>query len=505
MKSDRLRNFITRTATLAIFACIGTSWAQTTKDHPDQSTSSVGEVDFERHLDQLTSQLDNMRQQLQDSQREMDELRSELRSLREQLAEKSGSEKAAQDQAALSSSVERLREDTDILQAEVKQHEQVKVETASKYPVRITGTILFTSALNSGTPDNIDLPIVALPKNPGSPQGSLSATPRQTILGFDASGPHLWSAKSSADLSIDFFGGIPYSDYTTAAGIVRLRTAHARLDWSDRALALAFDRPLISPLEPTSWLTVGEPAMAWAGNLWTWTPQLQFTEHEILPNRKLTLGLALMDPAAPGPPQVNGLRTPDASESSKQPGYEARVGYDWSLHDRPVHLGAGGYYSRQTYSYDRHVDAWAGTADWSISLARPVGLSGEFYRGRAIGGLGGGAFKDYVTYDNYAILRGLDDEGGWGQLKIVITPSLEANLAFGQDNAFASDLRNSDLATEQNEYANLARNQDALGNLIYRPRSYLLLSAEFRQIHSWPIAGHMNSNRVFGLAAGYSF
>ena len=91
MKSDRLRNFITRTATLAIFACIGTSWAQTTKDHPDQSTSSVGEVDFERHLDQLTSQLDNMRQQLQDSQREMDELRSELRSLREQLAEKSGS------------------------------------------------------------------------------------------------------------------------------------------------------------------------------------------------------------------------------------------------------------------------------------------------------------------------------------------------------------------------------------------------------------------------------
>jgi regulator of replication initiation timing len=505
MKSDRLQRFITGITALTISACIGTSWAQTAKAHPDQTTPSVGGVDFERHLDQLTSQLDSMRQQLQDSQREMDELRTELRNLREQLAENNQSGKAAQDQAALSSSVEKLREDTDVLQAEVKQHDQIKVETVSKYPVRITGTILFTSTLNSGTPDNIDLPIVALPKSQDSPQGSLSATPRQTILGIDASGPRLWSAKSSADLSIDFFGGIPYADYDTSAGVVRLRTAHARLDWTDRALAVAFDRPLISPWEPTSWLTVGEPALAWAGNLWTWTPQLQFAEHGILPNRKLTLDFGLMDPAAPGPSQVNGLRVPDASESSRQPGYEAHTGYDLSVLDRPVHLGAGGYYSRQTYTYDRHVDAWAGTADWSISLARPVGLSGEFYRGRAIGGLGGGAFKDYVTYDNYALLRGLNDEGGWAQLKIVISPTIETNLAFGQDNAFASDLRNSDFATEQNEYANLARNQDALGNVIYRPKSYLLLSAEFRQIHSWPIAGQGNSNHVFGLAAGYSF
>ena len=67
----------------------------------------------------------------------MDELRNELRSLREQLAEKSESAKASQDQAALSSSVEKLREDTDVLQAEVKQHDQIKVETASKFPVRI--------------------------------------------------------------------------------------------------------------------------------------------------------------------------------------------------------------------------------------------------------------------------------------------------------------------------------------------------------------------------------
>ena len=69
MKSDRLRSFITKTTALAIFACIGTSWAQTATEHPDQSTPSAGEADFARHLDQLTGQLDNMRQQLQDSQK----------------------------------------------------------------------------------------------------------------------------------------------------------------------------------------------------------------------------------------------------------------------------------------------------------------------------------------------------------------------------------------------------------------------------------------------------
>jgi regulator of replication initiation timing len=492
-------------AAAAILACFTSAGAQTSTERDSSGSQTTIESELERHLDQLTTQLDGMRRQLQDSQHEMDELRAELRSLRGQLSERSQSDQAAEAETALRESVGKLREDTDVLQAEVKQHDQTKVETFSKYPVRIGGTILFTAVMNSGETDNIDVPIVALPKDPENPQGSTSATVRQTMLSIDASGPKLWSAKSSADLNVDFFGGMPYADYTTAAGFLRLRTAHARLSWPNRELTAAFDRPSFSPWQPTSWLTVGEPALAWAGNLWTWTPQLQYHEGNILPNKKLSLDLGLMDPAAPGPPDPNGQRTPDPSERSKQPGYEARVGYELSWLDRPVHIGAGGYYSRQAYTDGRHVDAWAGTADWNIAFARAVGLSGQFYRGRGIGGLGGSAFKDYATYSNYEYLRGLDAEGGWGQLKFVFTPTLEANVAFGQDNAFADDLRDSDFATAQNSYANLARNQDLFGNLIFRPKTYLLISTEFRQIHSWPIVGQGNWNRIFGMAAGYSF
>jgi hypothetical protein len=245
--------------------------------------------------------------------------------------------------------------------------------------------------------------------------------------------------------------------------------------------------------------------LAWSGNLWTWSPQIEFKENSIIPHRATSFEFGLIDPPAPGIPPSNGVRIPGASERSRQPGFEARLSHEFPLNDRAVTLGASGYYSRQAYSNDRHVDAWAATTDWNMSFARFLDFSGEFYRGRAIGGLGGGTFKDYITYDSYTSLRGLDALGGWGQFKIVFSPTIEANLAAGQDNAYASELRNSDFATEPDYYDNLARNQTFFGNLIYKPRSFLLLSAEFREIRSWPINGSANLDRILGMAAGYSF
>ena len=36
------------------------------------------------------------------------------------------------------------------------------------------------------------------------------------------------------------------------------------------------------------------------------------------------------------------------------------------------------------------MDGWAATSDWDVPLGRWFSWSGEVYRGRAIGGLGGG-------------------------------------------------------------------------------------------------------------------
>jgi regulator of replication initiation timing len=475
------------------------SVAQQASDGVHPATSTI--ADFDRHLDELTSKLDSMRQQLLESQSEMDELRREVHSLREQLAQRNQGQEAARDADALRASVAQLQDETEILQAEVKQHDQIKVETTSKYPVRINGAILFTSTLNSGSTDNIDVPIVALPTPARSPSGSLSATASQTMLGLDATGPHFWGASSRADIMMDFWGAASSNSYD---GIFRLRTGHARLEWPNRSIGVALDQPMISPWQPTSWSMVGEPALAWSGNLWTWDPQLQYEEKKLL-SHHLTLGVGLIGPQAPMVYLQSQPGGPSASEQSRQPGYEARLGSVWSHGDHPMNFGVGGYYSRQAYAYGRSVDAWAATADWNLVFSQIFQLSGEAYRGRAIGGLGGGTFKDYVTNIAEHYFHGLDDAGGWAQAKFTFSPSFEANVSTGLDNGFANDLRDSDQASASGWYANLARNQTVLANVVYRPRTYLLLSAEFRQINSRTVAGRVSQNNVLGLATGYIF
>ena len=484
---------------LALILCSAPATAQ----QAEAPRPPAENADFNHHLDELTSKLDSMRQQLVESQNEMDELRNELRSLREQLAEKNQVQTAAHDADALRASVTQLKEETEVLQAQVQQHDQTKVETSSKFPVRIHGALLVTSIYNSGNADDFNLPVVALPASPYTPHGSLSESASQTLLGLDASGPHLWGAKSYADLSVDFWGGASSTNYPSASGALRLRTAHARLEWPGRSLGVALDRPLLSPWQPTSWVTLAEPALSWSGNLWTWSPQLVFKQDNIL--RHFQVGIGLIDPPAPTSYTQGQTSAPSASERSRQPGYESRIGFASSRHDLPINFGVGGYYSRQAYAYGQNVDAWAGTADWDIALHRVFRLSGQLYRGKAIGGLGGGAFKDYVSNTAEHYLDGLNAAGGWVQAKFPFTQAFEANVSAGVDNAYAADLRDSDQAAAQGWYAGLARNGTLIANLVYRPRSYLLLSTEFRQIDSKWVFGQNYEDRVFGISTGYIF
>jgi hypothetical protein len=45
----------------------------------------------------------------------------------------------------------------------------------------------------------------------------------------------------------------------------------------------------------------------------------------------------------------------------------------------------------------------------------------------------------------------------------------------------------------------------AFGNLIFRPKTYLILSPEYRRIWTWPIHGSASTADIFTLSAGYQF
>src|ERR1035438_5532158 len=83
------------------------SSAQETADPSQAPPSAPKAADLEKHMDQLASKIDKMREQLQESQNEMVQLRAELNTMRAQLTGKTESEQAAQDVASLQRSEER--------------------------------------------------------------------------------------------------------------------------------------------------------------------------------------------------------------------------------------------------------------------------------------------------------------------------------------------------------------------------------------------------------------
>jgi len=75
---------------------------------------------------------------------------------------------------------------------------------------------------------------------------------------------------------------------------------------------------------------------------------------------------------------------------------------------------------------------------------------------------------------------------------------------FAEDDAFASDVRG--FAVDANNFVTiLGRNRGGLGNLVYRPRSDLLLSAEFRRLHSFPVYSNAVTTNQINLAMGILF
>jgi hypothetical protein len=147
-------------------------------------------------------------------------------------------------------------------------------------------------------------------------------------------------------------------------------------------------------------------------------------------------------------------------------------------------------------------------SDWQIPILRRLNLSGEFYRGRGVGGLGAGIGRAVLFGGNPSSaatrIRGLDSAGGWSQVKLQLTSKLELNGVFAEDDAFATDVRG--FAVDANNFSTiLGRNRGWLENLVYRPRSDLLLSAEFRRLHSYPVYSSSSTTNQINLAMGILF
>jgi hypothetical protein len=460
-------------------------------------------------VQQLTDAINQTQQALEHSQRELEELRTQLTALRQQISDFHGAEAASSSASQLNAAVEQLREQQSLQETQIATHEQSKVETESKYPVKLNGLVLLTGFVNTARVDSPVTPSVAVE---GS--GSTGISVEQTVLGFDARGPHLFGAQTSADARVDFYGAAGSGGSSAYSGkLLRLRTAHALLDWNHTEAFFSLDRPIIAPDNPTSLTAVALPALAWSGNLWSWNPQFGITQDlAMADSRRLRIQAALIDVADPSQVYASsavtsGVAVPSTAEMSRWPGAEGRLAFLNGEEASGLQLGLGGFFAPHRTVGGTRFNSWSGTLDYRIPLPGRAEISGSAYGGQALGGLGGGAFKDYVF--NYSPLTGysfrtLHDVGGWTQLKERATGKLEFNLAFGTDQVPASQLRPYAGAPSA-YYLNLARNRTYTANAIYSPSAYLLFSLEYRHILSSPVNDYTASGDVIGIATGYRF
>jgi hypothetical protein len=475
-----------------------------------------------QQVQQLTDAMNRTQTQLEQTQRQMEEMRTQLTALRQKMAA-TGMETAPApppDQPAedLAAQVDSLREQQAILKSQVATQEQAKVESESKYPIKVSGLILLSGFANTQQVDIPSTPTLAIGGG-----GSTGASIRQTVLGLDARGPHLFGARSYADVRVDFDGTsqsavTSSSTYNRSIGLLRLRTAHATLDWEHTQAFFSLDRPIISPNQPSSLTAIAIPALGWSGNLWSWNPQVGVTHDLSLSNsQRLRLQAALID-VSDAPVQyttstaastTSVISQPSAAERSRWPGVETRITLLGTQKEDGAQLGLGGYFSPHRTASGTNFDAWAGTLDYRQPLPARLEFMGSFYRGQALGGLGGGGYKDYgyrpdLDEPGNFYFREFDAVGGWAQLKERFSERLEFNGAFGIDNVPATQLRSyADDYTSY--YQNVARNRTFTGNVIYSPSAYLLFSLEYRRLETSPVNFPTAVSNIIGVAAGYKF
>jgi len=498
------------------------SLAQTSPPSANEE-QAVSLRELQDQVRQLRTLLEEMKAENAQSRTEMERLRQDLESTRallEKPAPISGASVAAGSTAPPSAAaapnstaennppansieerVEKLEESTSLLGSKIDEQYQTKVETASKYRARLHGIVLMNAFRSVGNSDSLDLPSYAEPVFPGWPQATVGATLRQSQIGFELFGPTLMGAKSSADIQFDFAGGFPSTGNGVNFGIVRLQTGSLHLDWKDTSIIAGQDSLFISPLSPTSFASLAQPAFAFGGNLWGWTPQIRVEHRFSLSDRQtILIEAGVLDNLDWEFPHDQFNRSAQAGELSGQPAYALRLAWSHPIQNRPLSLGAAGYYGKQNWTYGRYVDAWAAMADWQIPILPRLALSGEIYRGNAIGGLGGAIGTSILYGGNprnpFTPIRGLDTAGGWAQLEFQLTPKIEFNGAIAEDDAFANDARG--FATDADNFGLIiGKNLGALGNIVFRPRSNLLFSAELRRFHTFPV---YSSSRVLNQA-----
>lgn len=450
------------------------------------AASGVARAQSSPELREILDRLEKLEQSNRD-------LTNEVHALRQELAESRNASSAAPVQPA-----EDTQDQMAVEKARVDELEQTKIESSQKMPLRITGMALFNAYINGryngGTENTI---IASLTQGDATGGGTL----RQTTLGFEYDSPQsVLGARISGALDLDLFGGTS----NTLDNLVRLRTADVVLDWGSTSLLVGQEKPIISPRDPTSLAQVGVSPLSGAGNLWLWQPQIRL-EHRfsLTENTGIRAQAGVVQTRELGG-ELNGypsyVPAPDMTLPTEhpEPGVEARLElwHRWS-DTRRFEIASGFHDNRSTVGTSS-VTSRIYTADGLFTPASHLVLSGFFYTGQNVANLGalpqGFTFFSLGYYGPY-LARPVQSTGGWGQVRIPVTPRLAFDFYGGLQDDNKHDL----------SAGYIGLNAGYFANTIYQIAPNVFVSLELGQIRTTYLVTGNRLNNHYDLALGYAF
>jgi hypothetical protein len=428
-------------------------------------------------LQQILDRLDHLEQ-------ENHQLADEVHALRTELAVARG--QVGPSPAAPTAPAAPLDERVQVAEQRIADLSQEKVEASQRFPLSLSGMVLFNAFLNGKNAAGDEDPVVASSTSGPATNG---ATLAQTVLGLRYQSPNaLWGAAVSGSVFFDFYGG----SGTSLDQIARLRTADIRLDWANTSVMVGQDKPLIAPRDPFSLAQVGVSPFTAAGNLWLWSPQARVEERFKLGNDsglRAQLGLYEMGGIYA---QNTGYPASNVG-SSAGPALEGRFEFwhRFSEHTR-IEL-APGFHTAQTTENGFSVPSRLVSFDWFANPWEKIEFTGTFYSGENIAGLG--TIGPGYVFLGPTLVRPVQSMGGWAQLAWLATPKLTFHLIAGQTNNQASDVAE----------GLIYKNQGYAANLVYRIAPNVLFSLEGMQLRTSYVGSGTRLNNHYDLGVAYLF
>ena len=430
---------------------------------------------------QTSSEMAAILERLDRLERENRELAKEVQELKSQLATQPAAPPAAP--AAPQPAAPSVEERLDIQERRIDEQAQSKVEAEHKFPVRLTGMVLFNAFLNSRGNDNTDYPTVAAP----APERA-GGTIRQTIIGLEFHGPQtFWGGNVHGSLYMDFFTGT-----APLAQTFRLRTGDIEIKWKTRGIMVGQEKPIFNPREPDSLAYVGFSPLTGAGNLWLWIPQVRVEQDLSFGSTTGVRAFMGFVQTRETPPYDN---TPvPGNLAPSRPGLEGRYELYHKFDDvRHLEIAPGFHYSI-THAGGVSIPSNLFSTDWFYNPWRVVEITGVFYTGQNLSNLGTGAINQgYVLYGHHGFA--IQSKGGWAQLTLHALPRLDLHIYSGQQ-----DDRNSQLAAND-----IGKNLVFGANLFFRIAPNVTLAPEFDQLRTVYIGHGTVINNRYDLALAYRF